>query len=200
MITNFEELDLSKRYDYTDYLTWQFDEMVELIRGKVFRMSPAPNRLHQLVSSNLHGLIWSFLRHNPCQVFSAPFDVRLPLPKVQQTKSKIDTVVQPDLCVICDRSKLDERGCKGAPDWIIEILSNSTSSRDFNEKFDLYQSAGVKEYWIVQPFDSTIFSYQLNSDGNYLLTRQKPYVKGELIQSALFPDFSIDTTEVFLDN
>ena len=91
------------------------------------------------------------MRKKPCQAFSAPFDVWLPLPKNIQSNDKIDTVVQPDICVICDLEKLDNQGCNGAPDWVIEILSKATSKKDLNEKFDLYQNAGVKEYWIVHP-------------------------------------------------
>ena len=197
MITRFEQLDLNKRYSYADYLTWQFDEMVEIIKGKVYKMSPAPDRYHQQVSGNLYGLIWSHLRKNPCQVFSAPFDVRLPLPIEKQTNDKIDTVVQPDISVVCDLSKLDNQGCNGAPDWIIEILSKSTSARDLNEKFDLYQNAGVSEYWIVHPHEATILVYRLDESGKYQSVQQKPYVKGDMIPSGVFSDLQLDAHEIF---
>ncbi len=197
MITNIDQLDFSKKYSYADYLTWHFDEMVELIRGKVYRISPAPNRFHQQVSANLHGLIWSYLRESPCQAFSAPFDVRLPLPKIKETDDKIDTVVQPDICVICDLKKLDHQGCNGAPDWIIEILSKATSKKDLNEKFDLYQNAGVKEYWIVHPHEATILVYRLGKNGKYKAVQQKPYVKGSKIPVGVFPEFFLDVDEVF---
>lgn len=91
MITNINQLDLNKRYTYADYLNWEFDEMVELIRGKIFKMSPAPNRLHQETSSNLHGIVWSFLRGQSCKAFKVPFDVRLPLPPAKQTSDKIES-------------------------------------------------------------------------------------------------------------
>ena len=197
MIKDIKQLDFDKRYTYADYLTWQFDEMVELIKGKVYRMSPAPNRFHQQVSANLHGLIWSYLRKNPCQVFAAPFDVRLPLPHGQKKNEKIDTVVQPDICVVCDTSKLDHQGCNGAPDWVIEILSKATSKKDLNEKFELYQNAGVQEYWIVHPHEATILIYQLDKKGKYKALQQKPFVKGNQIPVGIFADLSLDADEIF---
>jgi Uma2 family endonuclease len=117
-----EEPDLAGTYSYADYLTWQLPEMVELIRGKIFRMSPAPSSRHQKVSGKLFLRIGNFLERQKCQVFSATFDVRLPLK--EKSDKEINTVVQPDLCVICDPSKIDDRGCLGAPDWIIENYHN----------------------------------------------------------------------------
>ena len=197
MITDINQLDFNKHYTYADYLTWQFDEMVELIRGRVFRMSPAPSRYHQEISSNLHVMIGSFLRNKPWKIFSAPFDVRLPLPLDQQSANKIDTVVQPDLSIICDPSKLDERGCNGAPDWIIEILSLSTGHKDLTDKFSLYQGAGVREYWIVHPTDGTIIPYRLNTSGEYAPIRTTPFTNAERIPVGIFPDFEVDLGEVF---
>ncbi len=197
MITDINQLDLSKRYTYADYLTWRFDETIELIRGKIYRMSPAPTGSHQEISGNIHGLIWTHLLDKRCKVFSAPYDVRLPLPPDMQTKAKIDTVVQPDICVICDLNKLDERGCLGAPDWIIEILSKASSKKDLNEKFDLYQHAGVKEYWIVHPYEGTILVYHMDEAQQYKLVRQRPFVRGENPSSLVFPDFQLDTNRVF---
>ncbi len=194
MITDINQLDFNKRYTYADYLTWQFDEMVELLRGKIFRMSPAPNRLHQRISSNLHLEIGAFLRKKPCNLYHAPFDVRLPLPT-----DKVDTVVQPDLCVICDRSKLDDQGCNGAPDWIIEILSPSTSQKDVTEKFDIYQNAGVQEYWIVHPHEATVLVYHLDENNTYQIARQRPYVRGEFIPVGVFDGFSIEADQIFED-
>lgn len=196
MITSFHQLDLSKRYTYADYLTWQFEDFVELLRGKVVKM-PAPTTLHQSSSSNLHFIIKRQMVGNPCKVFAAPFDVRLPLPAEQMTPDKQDTVVQPDLCVVCDLTKLDRRGCNGAPDWIIEILSKSTAAKDLNEKFSLYQSAGVKEYWAVHPEEETILTYHLQEDGLYQISRQTPYTNGESINSFVFPELSISVAEAF---
>lgn len=199
MITDIEELDLSKRYTYADYLTWQFDEMVELIRGKVFRMSPAPSTGHQAISRNLLILIGTYMDTRLCSVYHAPFDVRVPLPPAQQAAGKINTVVQPDLCIICDPDKIDAQGCEGAPDWIIEILSKSTARKDLTEKYDLYQHAGVREYWIVHPSEQTVIPYRLDDAGQYQLIRNTPFVREERIPVGIFPGFELDLSEVFED-
>lgn len=197
MITDINQLDLSKHYTYEDYLTWQFDEMVELIRGKVFKMSPAPNRVHQEVSGAIYLSIGNFLLGKSCKVYHAPFDVRLPLPPAKQKEDQIDTVVQPDICVVCDLSKLDQQGCNGAPDWIVEILSPATTKKDLTEKFELYQSALVQEYWIVHPSDGTVLTYVLDEQGIYQLTRNRPYIKGEKVPVQSLSGFEVDLEIVF---
>lgn len=196
MITDINKLDLSKRYTYADYLTWQFDEVVELIKGKVFRMSPAPGTSHQLLSGNLFSLIHQYLKGKDCRVFAAPFDIRLPLPPEEHSPEKTDTIVQPDISVICDLSKLDDRGCEGAPDWIIEILSKSTAAKDLTEKYALYEQAGVKEYWVVHPNDGTLLVYRLNEEGVFQLLRQTPFVKGDRVPVGIFPGFEVAMEEV----
>jgi len=197
MITHIDQLDVSKRYTYADYLTWKFEERVELIRGKLFKMSPAPSMSHQRISFNLSLQIGPYFKRHTCQVFAAPFDVRLPLPPERQAEDQIDTVVQPDLSIICDPNKLDERGCQGPPDWIIEILSPSTSIKDLTEKFDLYQHAGVREYWVVYPFEATLLIYTPDSGGNYQPLRPQPFVATETVTPAIFPDLKVDLKEVF---
>lgn len=193
MITSIDKLDLNKKYTYADYLTWQLDEMVELIRGKVFKMSPAPSRLHQRVSSNLLKVLFAKMEDNSCQIFHAPFDVRLDNLKPERTGN----VVQPDICVVCDLSKLDDKGCNGAPDWIIEIISKSTAQKDLKDKFELYQSAGVREYWIVHPVESTVLPYFLNDEGTYELPRLNPFVEGEMISVHIFKGLEVDLGAVF---
>jgi len=197
MITSIDQLDLSKKYTYADYLSWQLDEMVELIRGKVVRMVPAPGTSHQSASSNLHVAIGSYLIGKKCKLFSAPFDVRLPLPEAEPQQDKTETVVQPDLCVICDPGKLDERGCNGAPDWIIEILSQSTAHKDLNDKFELYRNAGVQEYWVVHPAEGTVLPYRLDDHGQYALPRSTPYTVGDKVPVGLFPGFEVELGVVF---
>ena len=196
MITDINQLDLSKRYTYADYLTWQFDEIVEIIRGRVFRMSPAPNLYHQQVSSRFHGLIFQHVRNGLCQVFHAPFDVRLPLPPHMIKDEQIDTVVQPDICVVCDPSKLEVKGCMGPPDWIIEILSPGTANKDLREKFEVYEYAGVKEYWLAHPYEQTLLVYRLNKEGKYV-GEARPYIKNDIVSVSIFDDFSLDLGEVF---
>ena len=199
MLRDISQLDFNKKYTYADYLTWDFGEMVELIKGKIFRMSPAPGTSHQWVSSNLHTIIGHYLRKKKCSVFAAPFDVRIPLPENLKNEDKIDTVVQPDICIICDLSKLDQKGYNGAPDWIIEILSKSTAKKDVHDKFELYQSAGVKEYWIVHPQEGTVIPYQLDNNGEYQPIQKTPFVKGEEVPVGIFPGFAVSLEDVFVD-
>lgn len=197
MITDINQLDLSKRYSYADYLSWQLDEYVELIRGKVVRMSPAPGTAHQRVAGHLYRIIANHLHKKTCEIFTAPFDVRLPLPPAQVTPEKVNTIVQPDLCIICDPSKIDERGCQGAPEWIIEVLSRSTAQKDLTDKFDLYQHAGVTEYWIVHPNEGTLLIYQLDAQGQYQLRQSTPFTAGDQVQSGVLKELVVDLGEVF---
>lgn len=186
------DLDVNAVYSYADYLKWQFEERVELIRGKVFQMSPAPNYAHQNLASRLHGYLWSHLKDRTCKVFFAPFDVRFP------GKSKKDedivTVLQPDLCVICDLSKLDERGCNGAPDLVIEILSPSNNKRDLKYKYGVYEECGVKEYWIVYPSEQTITIHTL-TEGRYVASR--PLTTDDTIQSVVLPGLDLKLDDIF---
>lgn len=190
-----QDLDLDGTYSYADYLTWRFQETVELIRGKIFKMSPAPGLYHQKISTKLLTRIDYFLGNKSCEVFHAPFDVRLPLPPSRIKDEEIDTVVQPDISVICDASKLDKRGCLGPPDWIIEILSPSTVQKDIREKFQLYEFAEVKEYWIVYPSEQHVLVYILNEAGKY--EGRQPYGKFDKVSPNLFPELTIDLEEVF---
>ena len=194
--TSLNQLDLSATYTYADYLRWRFEERVELIWGKIFRMSPAPARRHQSVLALMIEQIVK-VPLKPCKWFPAPFDVRFPKDSAQvQHPEDLYTVVQPDLCVICDQSKLDERGCLGAPDWIVEIISPSTAKKDLNEKFQLYESQGVREYWIVHPQDQTITAFLLR-EGRYALTGL--YGPGQQAPIGIFPDYHVDLNEVFED-
>jgi Uma2 family endonuclease len=191
-----EEPDLSGSYTYADYLTWQWTEMAELIHGKIYKMSPAPTSLHQKVAGELHRQMANYLWRKKCQVFIAPFDVRLPSSKSKKTDKEIATVVQPDLCVTCDPAKIDERGCLGAPDWIIEILSPHTLSKDLREKFDVYEESGVSEYWVVHPQEQTVLVYALNQQGKYEGVL-KPYIRTDRISPTALPGLTIDLEEVF---
>ncbi|MHB9139847.1 MAG: Uma2 family endonuclease [Victivallaceae bacterium] len=182
-----------ERFSYADYLTWNDDQRWELINGEPLLMSPAPNRFHQTVSRKIEFQIESYLRGKSCEVFYAPFDVRLAEPDTQ-TEDIID-VVQPDLLVICDPSKLDKRGCLGAPDWIIEIVSPSTASKDHIMKRELYERFGVIEYWIVQPMDRLVMVYQLTPDARY--GRPAVYSESDVIPVGILPELQIDLKEVF---
>ena len=195
MITDISQLDPKGTYTYADYLTWRFEESLELIKGHIYRMSPAPRTRHQRTSMRLSGDLYAAFRSKSCEVYSAPFDVRLPNPDYQPGfNNKIYTVVQPDISVVCDRSKIDELGCLGAPDWVIEITSPSTHKKDFNEKFDLYESAGVREYWIAVPKSNELYVYSLK-DGSY--EQQEVYEQTGMAVSSAFPDVSINVEWIF---
>ncbi|WP_367388141.1 Uma2 family endonuclease [Lewinella sp. LCG006] len=191
-------INISKRYTYAEYLQWSLEESVELIRGQLFKKAPAPNLRHQEVSGNLHYLIKKFLWKESCKVFHAPFDVRLPLLVDQQKDEDITTVVQPDICVVCDPDKLDARGCVGAPDWIIEILSPATSSKDLREKYQIYEQVGVKEYWVIHPHEETLQIFRLNEEGIYE-GRALPYVREDIVQVTSLPGLEIKLDDVFSD-
>ncbi len=190
VVTNFEDLDLTKEYTYSDYLSWQFSERVELIKGFIRKMSPAPNRFHQVVAKNLSGIFYNSFRKHPCDVYVAPFDVRLPV----KSKKKDTTIVQPDLCVICDKTKLDDAGCNGAPELMIEILSPNNSKHDLDTKFKLYEEAGVLEYWIIEPVEKMLLVYTLQN-GKFI--GLPPQTEGNNIKSVLFPDLQIAITDIF---
>jgi Uma2 family endonuclease len=195
-ITDINDLDLNGTYTYADYLTWRFEQSVELIKGKIFKMSPAPSVKHQRVSSRLHTEIGYFFKKHTCELYSAPFDVRL-LDKRKSSKANTDvyTVVQPDICVICDRNKLDEKGCVGAPDLIIEILSPGNSKKEMKTKYALYEEAGVREYWIVFPSEYVLQQFILNEKGVYQL--KNSFTEDEIFNAHIFPDLQIDLAEIF---
>ncbi|TRX38093.1 Uma2 family endonuclease [Flavobacterium sp. ZT3R18] len=194
MITDINLLDLEKRYSYADYLTWQFQEKLELIKGKIFKMSPAPSTTHQRISRKLTGVMISAFKNHSCELFIAPFDVRLLDKKNSTLDKEIYTVVQPDLCVICDDAKIDERGAIGAPDLVIEILSPGNSNKEMKYKFDLYEEAGVLEYWIVNPADKTVFIYVLKENQ---FIGMHPLIEEDSMQSKLFPELDFKLESIF---
>jgi len=195
-ITQLSQLDVNRTYSYADYLTWQFSEMVELIKGKISLMSPAPNVKHQDVSINLSSLLHGYFKHKKCRVYAAPFDVRLYDRKKSILASQdILTVVQPDLCVICNHELLDEQGCNGAPDWIIEIVSKGSRQKDIKIKYQLYQESGVTEYWLVYPYEQMVHQFVLDQNGHYQLKAM--YVCPDTVSSHLFPELAVDLKEVF---
>jgi Uma2 family endonuclease len=186
------DIDLNRLYTYADYYKWTFEERVELIKGKIFKMSPAPGSVHQRVSSVLHVAIGSYLINGRCEVFSAPFDVRIP----RKTKDDKDiiTVLQPDICVICDPNKIDERGCVGAPDIVVEILSAGNSRKEMKIKYEVYEEAGVKEYWIVDPIRETV-QVHLLKDHTYIPLRT--LVPDDTLNSTVLPGFSFSLSKIF---
>jgi len=179
-------------YTYADYLAWEIDEMVELIKGKVFRFAAAPRVAHQRISGRVFVALFNFLHDKPCEVFSAPFDVRLPV--ASKKNEDIDTVVQPDISVICDPEKLDDWGCIGAPDLILEILSPGNNRKELQNKYEVYEKSGVKEYWIIHPEEKTLLTYTLE-DHRYVPSRL--LTMGDVVASTTLPGFTLDLNEVF---
>jgi Uma2 family endonuclease len=190
-ITDIRELDTNGSYTYADYLTWQFRERVELILGKIFKMSPAPSSTHQQISVAISTSIFTFLKGKDCKVYAAPFDVVLP-----NITGILNTIVQPDITVVCDPKKITERGCEGVPDLIVEIVSKSSVTRDLHEKYGIYQQAGVREYWIVHPLDRSLVIFTL-TEGKY--QPSKPLTKGDIATSIVLPGFTLDLNELFVD-
>lgn len=180
-------------FTYGDYVTWDDNERWEIIAGEAFNMTPAPNRKHQAISAQLMIQIGKQLENRECQVFHAPFDVRLPLDSKKE--EDIENVVQPDISVICDNNKLDEKGCLGAPDLIIEILSPSTSRKDRMEKFFLYERAGVREYWLVSPDDKMVEIFILGKDGKY----GRPWIYSDIhnVELKAIKNLKIDLQTLF---
>ncbi|RUM93374.1 MAG: Uma2 family endonuclease [Thiothrix sp.] len=150
-----------KRHTYGEYLSWSDDERYELIDGIAYAMGAAPVRMHQRLLGEMFRQIADALDDSDCEVDIAPFDVRLP--ERNEVDEEIINVVQPDLIVVCDRDKLDERGCRGAPDWVIEVLSPSTAGHDQILKLALYERHGVREYWLAHPADRIVTIYHLEN-------------------------------------
>ncbi len=182
------------KYSYADYLTWQMDEMVEIIKGRLFKMTPAPSRIHQKVAAKLFYRLYGFLEGKPCEVYIAPFDVRLPV--TTTNNEDVYTVVQPDICVICDKNKLDDAGCIGAPDLIVEILSPGNNKKELQNKYDVYKESGVKEYWIIHPNEQTLLIYSLKN-GAFVPSRL--FASGNMVHSNVIQGFSLDLEGFFVD-
>jgi Uma2 family endonuclease len=178
-------------YTYADYLKFEFEEMVELIRGKIFRMSPAPRVTHQKISMHLSRIYSNFLFSNICQVFHAPTDVVLPIPN--KKKESAITVVQPDIVVVCDQNKVEELCIFGAPDLIVEILSPHTRKKDLQYKYEVYEEAGVREYWIVMPEERLLEVFVLE---NAKYRRIQTYTDTDIVPCNIFPGLDVDLKEV----
>lgn len=191
-----------KRWTYADYLTWDDGQRWELIEGEAYLLqgpvglAPAPNRHHQELSGSLFFQLFAHLKGKSCQIFAAPFDVRLS-EQPDVSDNYVETVVQPDLLVVCDKAKLDDKGCNGAPDLVIEITSPSTARHDLKTKYDLYQKHGVKEYWIIHPSEKTLMVFKLQPDGCYGAPDR--YAGDDQVSVPLLGDLVIELAEVFAE-
>ena len=180
------------RYTFADALTWEEDERIEIIDGDAFMMAP-PSRAHQAAVTALVGQLYDYLKGKTCKVYAAPFAVR-PFEEDGDRPEDVDTLVEPDISVVCDPSKLDDAGCKGAPDLAMEVLSPSTMRHDRFTKFNLYQRAGVREYWIVDPAGKTVQVFVLEN-GRY--TAKDFGADGDKMRVNVLDDCVIDLSEVF---
>ena len=157
-------LPQEQTYSYADLLSWEDDTRYELYDGRPVALA-APSDVHQRISMALSAQLYNYLRGKQCQAYAAPFDVRI-FEEQGDSPDNVDTVLQPDLMVVCDHSKVDRHGVHGAPDLVIEILSPATARYDRLVKFNLYQRASVREYWIVDPATRTVSVHTLE-DGAY---------------------------------
>ena len=195
-ITSLSQLDANGVYSYLDYISWQFDQRVELIKGKIFPMA-APNRRHQIISRQFYGVFFSHFQNKSCEYYPAPFDVRLyDSQKPNKKNQDFNTVIQPDICVICDLEKLDDKGCQGAPDLVIEILSAGNSKKEMKIKKQLYEENLIREYWIIDPEHETVHQFVLGD--NQLYNPPIIYVSEDVVYADIFKELQVPLEKVFI--
>lgn len=182
-----------KSYTYEEYLKFPEGERIELIDGEIYYMSPAPSRVHQRLVTEISREIGNYVKSNnrECEVYVAPFDVRFV--EEGDTEENSRNVVQPDISVICDKTKLDDRGCIGAPDFIIEIVAPSNASIDYVKKLYLYEKFRVREYWIVNPLTRNVIVYRLNEEKQYW--EPEKYSFDDTIKVGIFKGLEIKIIE-----
>jgi len=183
--------DAESRYTYADYKDWDLKEgeRYELICGEAFAMS-APGDYHQSISGELFKQIANYLTGKPCKVRAAPYDVRL---FYKEGGDDDDTVVQPDISIICDGKKRGPEGCRGAPDFVAEILSPSNTAIEMERKFRLYRESGVREYWVLDPEHKTMHAYSFAEGAVF----PRFYAAGDKAGVGIFPGFAVDLGPVF---
>jgi len=187
-----------ERFTYRHYRSWPDEERWELIDGQAWNMSPVPMTRHQALSGKLFNKFYNFLKGKPCRAFVAPFDVLLPAG--DEPDDDVDTVVQPDIVVICDRSKITTRGARGAPDLVVEILSPRTARKDLNEKMRLYERHGVREYWIIDPGNQSIQVWRLEAEGGFDGGELRETIEDRSpVASRVLEGFVVDPAELFAD-
>ena len=183
-------------YSYKDYLTWPEEERWEIIEGIPYDMSPSPSDIHQEILWKLSGELYIFLKNKKCKAYPAPFDVMLPVNKLDDERKRYN-IVQPDIIIVCDKDKISSKGCKGAPDIVIEILSPSTASKDFIKKRRLYEKNKIKQYWIVSPEEKAVLLFKLNENENY--GEPEEYKREDKYEVEGFEGLEIDLNKIFQD-
>ncbi len=196
-ITSLDQLDPNGTYSYADYMSWEFEEIVELHHGRIIRRPGSPTDRHQAVLGALNCFLYDEVRRQHYRLRLGPYDVRLPRPGTT-ADAAIYTVVQPDLCVICDPTKIESRGCLGPPDLITEVVSPRTAARDWKDKFDLYEEARVGEYWIVLPQENDISVFVLDeAAARYRLAGE--YASPGAIPCQTLPGLELDWADIFAE-
>jgi Uma2 family endonuclease len=194
-INDFSQLDPDGVYSYADYLTWKFDQALEIIKCKIFKMA-APSSMHQRLSRKLTLALGNHFENHRCELFAAPFDVRLfDKKKLLKANKDIFTNIQPDICIICDLKKIDKNGCLGAPNLMVEILSPGNSKCETKIKKELYAESGVREYWIVDPEHETVTRFNFNEECS--TTSTDIFSSDDIMSFIIFPDFTLNVSELF---
>ena len=195
-IDSLSQLDMNGKYNYADYLTWKFEQAVEIIKGHIMPMA-APSPKHQSISWQLTLMVGNTFMNQKCRAFAAPFDVRL-FDKSKSVKANQDvySVVQPDICIICDVDKLDDKGCQGAPDLVIEILSAGNSKKEMKIKKQLYEENLIREYWIIDPEHETVHQFVLGD--NQLYNPPIIYVSEDVVYADIFKELQVPLEKVFI--
>ena len=181
-----------EKYSWADYLSWPESERWELIRGEAYSMSPAPSRTHQAICGEMYAQIRAFLKGHECQLFFAPFDVKLS----EAENDDAPTVVQPDIVLCCDRNKISERGITGSPDLVVEVVSPASGIMDRKVKYDLYEASGVAEYWLVDPEAKVLEIYRRDAAGGSFI-RFGAFSLEDRPGVAALPGFEMDLEAVF---
>lgn len=181
------------KYSYADYLTWPEDERWQIIDGIAY-LQATPTPLHQEILGGLFAQFHHYLVGKSCKVYPAPFSVRL-MTEDETRNEDINKVVEPDITIVCDKSKIDGKGCKGAPDLIVEIISPSSIKMDRFIKFNKYEKAGVREYWIVEPEGKLVSVFVLQDDQRY--GRPEIYTEDGKINVSIFPELMVDLELIF---
>jgi Uma2 family endonuclease len=195
-ITSLSQLDINGTYSYADYLTWKFEQAVELIKGHITPMA-APSRRHQGISWQLTLTVGNAFLNKKCNAYAAPFDVRLfDKSKSKKANKDVYTVIQPDICIICDEEKLDDSGCQGSPDLVIEILSPGNSKKEMRTKKQLYEENGIREYWVIDPERETVHQFVLGDSDVY--APPIIYVSEEIVYCSIFEELVVPLDKIFI--
>jgi len=189
---NIMEMAKERIFSYADYLTWNDNKRWELIEGVPYNLA-SPSDIHQAISGNLFAIFHNYLKGKSCRAYYAPFDVILS--ESSEKNEEIIDILQPDIIIVCDKNKISRKGCTGAPDLIVEILSPSTSSKDCIQKKELYEKHKIKYYWIVDPDNEEVFIFKLTKHNIY--GHPETYKKEDIIKVDNFEGLNVILKDIF---